>query len=120
MREGVELPSGGSVFQVCKPDWIDAILGKDPQLLGLIPCSVVVLERDGATTVGAGNASLLGKVSPDADLGKISASAEAALRALVNTAADVADRKPVAVKLYSTKSCPFCRMEKAWLDSIGK
>jgi len=25
--------------------------------------------------------------------------------------------KPVYIKLYSTMSCPYCKMEKAWLDS---
>ncbi len=25
--------------------------------------------------------------------------------------------KPTNVKLYSTKTCPYCMMEKAWLES---
>lgn len=25
--------------------------------------------------------------------------------------------KPVSIKLYSTTTCPYCMMEKAWLDS---
>lgn len=25
--------------------------------------------------------------------------------------------KPIHVKLYSTRTCPYCMMEKAWLDN---
>ena len=25
--------------------------------------------------------------------------------------------QPIRVKLYSTMSCPYCKMEKAWLES---
>ena len=25
--------------------------------------------------------------------------------------------KPASIKLYSTTTCPYCMMEKAWLDS---
>ncbi len=117
LQKGVELPSGGIVYQVCKPDWVEALMKKNPQLIGLLPCSVVVLEQDGKVMVAAGSASLIGQVSGDAQVQDLAASGESALHALVNAAADVGDPKPVAVKLYSTHSCPYCRMEKAWLDS---
>lgn len=29
----------------------------------------------------------------------------------------MADKKPKRIRLYSTLSCPYCKMEHAWLDS---
>jgi len=117
LQKGVALPSGGMMYQVCKPDWVESIVRKNPQLIGLLPCSIAVFERDDKVIVAAGNAGLIGEVSNDPRMQELSAEGEIALRGLVNTAADVGDPKPVGVKLYSTHSCPYCRMEKAWLDS---
>jgi glutaredoxin 3 len=117
VQKGVELPSGGVVYQICKPDWVESLMRKSPQLIGLMPCSVAVLERDNQVLVAAGSAALVGEVSGDPQVQELAAAGDLALRGLVNAAADVTDPKPVGVKLYSTHSCPYCRMEKAWLDS---
>jgi glutaredoxin len=117
LQKGVSLPSGGVVYQACKPDWVDSLMRKDPQLIGLMPCAIAVFERKKEVVVAAGNAGLLGQVSGDPHLQELAAAGEMALRGLVNAAADVGDPKPVGIKLYSTHSCPYCRMEKAWLDS---
>lgn len=117
LQQGVALPSGGVVYQVCKPEWVESIMRKNPQLIGLMPCSIAVFERDDHVVVAAGNAGLIGEVSADPQLQELAAAGESALRGLVNTAADVTDPKPVGVKLYSTHSCPYCRMEKSWLDA---
>ncbi|PIQ27585.1 hypothetical protein COW36_16535 [bacterium (Candidatus Blackallbacteria) CG17_big_fil_post_rev_8_21_14_2_50_48_46] len=50
------------------------------------------------------------------DFAKIAAQASAQLRELVHAAAGVGEPKLEKVKLYSTKSCPYCRMEKSWLE----
>lgn len=117
LQKGVDLPSGGVVYQICKPDWVESLMKKNPQLIGLLPCSVAVLEQDSKVMVAAGSASLIGEVSGDEQIRDLAASGESALRALVNAAADVTDPKPVGVRLYSTHTCPYCRMEKTWLDS---
>ncbi len=117
MQKGVSLPSGGVVYQICRPDWFEALMRKNPQLIGLLPGAVAVFERDIQVMVAAGNAALIGEVSGDPQLQELATAADLALRGLVNKAADVSDPKPVGVKLYSTHSCPYCRMEKTWLDS---
>jgi len=117
LQEGVSLPSGGVVFQVCKPDWVESLMRKNPQLIGLLPCAIAVVERDNQVIMATGNAALIGEVSADPELQEVAVTGDLALRSLVNAAADVGDPKPVGVKLYSTHSCPYCRMEKAWLDS---
>jgi glutaredoxin 3 len=116
LQPGVALPSGGVLYQVCKPDWVESLVRKSPQLIGLLPCTIAVFERDHQVVVATGNAALLGEVSGDPQVQELAATGDLALRTLVNTAADVSDPKPVGVKLYSSHTCPYCRMEKAWLD----
>ena len=43
--------------------------------------------------------------------------AEIGIRKLIDDVSGAGNLRPTAVKLYSTRSCPYCRMEKAWLDS---
>jgi len=117
LQPGVSLPSGGVVYQVCKPEWVESLMTKNPQLIGLLPCAIAVVERDKQVIVATGNAALIGEVSSDPQLQELAVTGDLALRSLVNAAADVGDPKPVGVRLYSTHSCPYCRMEKAWLDS---
>jgi glutaredoxin len=104
------------VVTVCRPDWAQAVVEVDPNLLGLLPCSAVVMEKDGKVTVGAGTPALLGQVVRTEKIQQLAESAETALRSVVETAAGVAPLKPTQLILYSSHTCPFCMMEKTWLD----
>ena len=97
LQKGVSLPAGGVMYQVCKPDWVEAILSKNPQLIGLLPCSLAVFEHDGKVLVAAGNAELIGEVSADPQLKELASAGDIALRGLVNTAADVGEGWEIAV-----------------------
>jgi len=102
---------------VCKPSWAESLVAASPDLFGLLPCAVVTYEKEGKLMVGAGNPSLLGGVSDSEAVRKIAAEAEAGIRKLIDEAAGAGELKPAGVKLYSTKSCPYCRLEKSWLDT---
>ncbi len=105
------------MIYVCKPSWADSLVAASPDLFGLLPCAVVAYEKEGKLMIGAGNPSLLGGVSDSEAVRKIAAEAEAGIRKLIDEAAGAGELKPAGVKLYSTKSCPYCRLEKSWLDS---
>ncbi len=102
---------------VCKPSWAESLVAASPDLFGLLPCAVVAYEKDGKLMVGAGNPSLLGGVSESSAVREIASEAEQGIRKLIDESAGAGELKPSGVKLYSTKSCPYCRMEKSWLDS---
>lgn len=113
-----KLPDSGAVLvNLCKSRWADAIISKAPSLVGLLPCSVVVYLRDGKTMVGAGNPSILGGASDSTEIQELASVAEIGLRKLVDEVSGSGILKPSGLRLYSTKSCPYCRMEKSWLDS---
>jgi glutaredoxin 3 len=112
-----DLPNGkATIATICKPEWAQAVIDVEPQLLGLLPCTVTVAEKAEATVVGAGTPTLLGSAAPTQALLAMAEQAEAALRLLVETAADVGPLKVQKLILYSTHTCPYCNMEKAWLD----
>ncbi len=109
--------SGARVVYACKSRWADALIAQSPSLFGLLPCAVVVYEKDGRIMIGAGSPSVLGGVSDSAAIQELASAAELGVRKLIDEAAGAGALKPSGVRLYSTKSCPYCRMEKSWLDS---
>jgi glutaredoxin 3 len=109
--------SGARVLYLCKQRWADSLISDSPSLFGLLPCAVVVYSRAGKLMVGSGSPSVLGGVSDSAAVRELASSAELGIRKLIDEVTGAGALKPAAVKLYSTRTCPYCRLEKAWLDS---
>ncbi len=109
--------SGARLLYLCKQRWADSLIADSPSLFGLLPCSVVVYPKGESVMVGSGSPSVLGGVSDSAAIQELASSAEIGIRKLIDEAAGAGALKPSGIKLYSTKSCPYCRMEKSWLDS---
>lgn len=113
------LPSGSVVIQFVDEKNAAKILKEDRMLFGLIPMSVLVESRDGAVSVGIVNPQLL-MGSPNVQaLGGVVEDMTKEMRGLVNEAAGVGDPKVENIKLYSTATCPYCRMEKDYLEKKG-
>jgi glutaredoxin/uncharacterized protein (DUF302 family) len=113
----IDLPKAKSkALSICRPEWIDRVVGADPRLAGLLPCSVLVIERDGTAQVGMTDPALLGSIAGEPDVVALATEAEASVKDLVHAAAGVEPLKAVGVRLYSTKSCPYCKAEATWLD----
>jgi glutaredoxin 3 len=108
--------SGATIVYVCKPRWADALIAHSPSLFGLLPCAVAAYEKEGKLMIGAGSPTVLGGVSESEAIRELAGEAEAGIRKLIDEASGAGELKPAGIKLYSTKSCPYCRMEKAWLD----
>jgi glutaredoxin/uncharacterized protein (DUF302 family) len=113
-----QLPSGkGTVLNICNSTWMENLIASDASLIGLLPCSIVVLEKDGEVKVGVGSPAILGSITKNPAIGEIAAKAEKTLKNLINSASGVGPLKPTSIKLYATMTCPYCKMEAAWLDS---
>ncbi len=112
-----ELPGkNGTVVHMCNPTWIGNLVASDKNLLGLLPCSVAVIEKDGEVTVGVGSPTVLGSVSQHPAIKGIAEEADKTLKSIVHSSAGVGPLKATGVKLYSTTTCPYCTMEATWLD----
>ncbi len=111
--------SGGkhTVIHVSNPIWFGNLLAADNNLVGLLPTAVTVMEKNSEVLVGVGSAAVLGGVTQDPAIQKLAGEIEQVYKELVHHAAGVGPRKPEGIKLYSTTTCPYCKMEASWLDS---
>ena len=114
------LPDGKTtVVTICKPDLAQKVVDTNPDLMGLLPCSVTILEKDGQVMVGTGTPTLLGQVARSEEMLALVESADAELHSIIDRAAGVDPLKPKSLILYSSHTCPYCSMEKDWLDQKG-
>ncbi len=112
-----QLPSGhGTILHVCNPVWMGNLIASDSNLIGLLPCSIAVLSKKDDVVIGVGSPAVLGGVSQNPAIIQLATEAEETLKNLVHASAGVGQLKPTAIKLYSTTTCPYCKMEAAWLD----
>jgi glutaredoxin len=111
------LPSkNGVAIHLCNPNWIGNLIASDHNLIGLLPCTVVVVAKANKVLIGVGSATIMGGVSQNPAIVELAKEVEAKLKELVHKAAGVGPLKPIRIKLYSTMTCPYCKMEAAWLD----
>ncbi len=113
------LPNGTVLVQFVDAANAAKILEADRMLLGLIPMVVMVEAKDGAAFIGIMNPQLLAGTPAVETLETTIGAMETDLKALVNEAAGVGEPKVEKVKLYSTATCPYCKMEKEYLEKSG-
>ena len=92
------------------------VLKADANLVGLIPTSVAILNKNGEVVVGTGNPELMSGVTPNHDVQNYAAELTEKLKSLVNQTTGTGELKVLNVKLYSTHTCPYCTAEKDWLE----
>lgn len=113
-----DLPFGqGKMILICRPEWVGTVLKEDYNLIGFLPCAISVFRKGNDIMIGTGEPTVLRAVTKSQDINKLASEAERQIKSLIHTAAGVTELKPSYVKLYSTTTCPYCKMEKSWLDS---
>ncbi|HEX2910139.1 MAG TPA: glutaredoxin domain-containing protein [Chloroflexia bacterium] len=118
MLGAADLPEqAGKMVLLCRPDWVKTLLEESQELIGFLPCSVSVFEKNGKVLVGTAQPAIIKALTQNEQITALASEAEAQLKELIHEAAGVGELKPTGIKLYSTHSCPYCKMEKNWLDS---
>jgi glutaredoxin 3 len=110
------LKGKGVVLHLCNLEWLEGVIKADKNLIGLLPCSVAVIEDNKEVFAGVGSAAVLGGVTENAEIAQIAHAIDEKLKELVKKAAGVGPLKAKNVKVYSTTTCPYCKMEASWLD----
>lgn len=118
MLGDVDLPDKmGKMILICRPEWVKTVIKNDYNLLGFLPCSISIFEKDNQVLIGTGQPAVIKAVAQNKEIIDLAIKAEGMIKELVNYAAGVKELKPTNVRLYSTMSCPYCKMEKSWLES---
>ena len=112
----IEISEGKKLVQICSSKWLQNIIKEDRNVFGLLPCAVLVYEENGEVIVGSANPAVLGGVSQNQTIQDIAAEAEPVIRKLINESSGVDELKPNKIKLYSTTTRPYCKMEQKWLE----
>lgn len=114
---GTDFPDdAGTIVLVCRPDWVKQLLETDRNLVGFFPCGISIIKKGGDVFIGTGQTGILKAMLQDPNTAWLAAEADQKIKELIHGAADVGPQKPTYVKLYSSTTCPYCSMEKAWLD----
>ena len=112
-----ELPEkSGKMILICRPEWVKVVLAQDHNLIGFLPCSISVFQKGKDVLVGTGQPAVIKAITQNQDIAALATQAEGEIKDLIHESAGVGELKPTSVKLYSTMSCPYCKMEKSWLE----
>jgi glutaredoxin/uncharacterized protein (DUF302 family) len=106
----------GKMIVICRPDWVKTVIEADYNLLGFLPCSISIFEKQGEVKIGTGQPTIIRALSQSQDIAEVANQADLMIKELIHESAGVGELKPTGVKLYSTHSCPYCTMEKKWLE----
>ncbi len=110
------LPGGSVLIQFLDAPRAEKILTEDRMLLGLVPMVVMIEKKEGSVFVGVMNPQLLGGTQAVDIIEGTIGEMETELKGLVNEAAGVGEPKIERIRLYSTATCPYCKMEKEYLE----
>ncbi len=111
------LPDGqGKMILICKPEWVAKVIKENYLLLGFLPCSITIFKKGNDVLIGTGQPDVMKALSQTKDMIDLATKAEIQIKELIHKAAGVDELKPSIVKLYSTMTCPYCKMEKSWLE----
>ena len=106
----------GVIIYFFKPSWAEKIAAEDYALIGLMPSSALIHQKDGKTVIGISNPKLVAGGPSFREIEPVAKEMDSVLRKAVNEAAGLGEPKIEKVKLYSTEACPYCRMEKSYLE----
>ncbi len=104
------------IVSAYKAEWLDNFASQEEHLLPLLPTTFFIVLTDSGVHLGAAEAKILSVATPNPALRKLAKTISDEIKLIVNQAGGVSELKPTVVKLYSTMTCPYCKMEKSWLD----
>lgn len=119
IQSKMDLSNGtGYLLNVINKEWISKVVIADPNVVGILPGNILILEVNDETLVATGEPHLLSGVSSNPIIHHLVHDIEGKVREFINEIAEVEELKVAKVKLYSTHTCPYCKLEKEWLDDV--
>lgn len=106
----------GKMILICRPEWVKVILENDADLIGFLPCAISIFKKGEDIVIGTGQPTVIKALTQNKDMAELAAKADEEIKNLIHLAAGVSQLRPTSVKLYSTITCPYCKMEKTWLE----
>lgn len=105
----------GKIYHFCNSQWLEKIINIDKNLMTFLPCGLVVLKDGNQAKVGLVDPKIISKLTHNASSLNFVNDISDNLKKLVDEIAQVGPLKIEKIKLYATMTCPYCKMEEAWL-----
>ncbi|MDE2095966.1 MAG: DUF302 domain-containing protein [Patescibacteria group bacterium] len=102
-----------------RPEWAVEAIKASSSAVALLPVSILIKEENGQTVLGMGNPAIMGDAFGSQELAEKALAMEQEVRKLIDGAAGAGALTPTKTVVYSTTTCPYCQMEKAYLDEKG-
>jgi len=109
----------GKLFHIFSSEIFEGLLGFHKEFVGFIPSILYVTKEEDGVFVGILDTGIIKDITSQHSHGeeKFVTQLDKQLKQMVQEVADVGELKVRGVKLFSTKSCPYCVMEKEWLET---
>ena len=114
--QGISSIDDTTVVYFANNEWTKEILSIDTNLIGLLPTTLLIKKAGNETVVSVPTTTILGSITQNAALQRFAEVVQSVLKNFVEGTADVKPLQPQKIKLYSTTTCPYCKMEASWLD----
>ncbi len=108
-----------TMFGIQNKAWHESVLKHDKNLIGFIPNQIYITEVQDGSEVGFSSALVMSSVTHNPEIAKLAEDINSSILALVMKSAELTELKVANVKLFSTMSCPYCKMEAKWLEEKG-
>lgn len=76
-----------SIVEICNARFASQVLERDVKIGLMLPCPIMVYEKDGGVLISTMRPSLIGSFFPEADIGDVAAQVEGVLVDIINEAA---------------------------------
>lgn len=114
----LELPlKRGELIYVYKREHLEKFNEMDPSLSGFVIHNITVFRKGNDIMAGFQKPVLLNALTGAQEVQEIAEKTDKELTAIINKSTGAGELKVESVKLYSTMTCPYCKMEQAWLTS---
>jgi len=105
------------IFYIFKSEWVQKIIEVNSALMPFLPNYLIIFKNNGKVSVGISKSTLLANLSQSKEIHHLAQEIEKTFKSLVDEIAGAGELKPKEIILYTTTTCPYCKIEKAWLDN---
>ncbi len=108
----------GIIFHIYNEEVFNGLMGFHKEFIGFIPSTLLVIKEEKDTYVGTLDTGILRDMTSHHNHGeeKYVKQLTDDLKNIIQNIAKVEDMKIKNVRVFSTEQCPYCKMEKEWLD----
>lgn len=107
----------GKLISIYKHKHLEKFNESDPSFAGFLIHNVTAYRKSNDILAGFQKPVLLKAFAKSQEIQNIAEDTETELTNIINKSTGAGELKPKSVKLYSTMTCPYCKMEQSWLES---